>query len=171
MVVQEQPAELLRQGFSIVTNLPASTHGGDRVLALYRRRDKVEAAFARNQVLPSLRVLASEVMHTIRTHMERISGHGWSPRRLRERLLKAAARLHRSGPRLDVILERRVAALWQVLFNRLQRWPPVPAKPAPLARQQASALAGERTSPDPCVRTRANPRSRRHNRAVDRISK
>ena len=152
MVVQEHPAELFRQGFFIVTNLPASTHSGDRVLALYRRRGKAEAhmgelksligeslpctttkrtgadaAFARNQVLLSLRVLAYQLMHTLRCPMERITGHGWSLRRLRERVLKAAARLQRSGRRLVVILERRAAAHWQALFNRLQRWPPTPA--------------------------------------------
>ena len=152
MVVQDHPAELFRDGFFLVTNLPTSTHAGDRVLSLYRRRGKAEAhmgelkslvgeslpctttkrtgaeaAFARNQVLLSLRVLAYQVMHTLRAHMERITGDGWSLRRLRERVLKAAARLQRSGRRLVVILERRAAGSWHALIRRLHRWPPAPA--------------------------------------------
>ena len=154
MVIQEHPAELFRNGFFIVTNLPTSRCSSDGVLALYRRRGKAEAhmgelksligeslpctttkrgateteaAFARNQVLLSLRVFAYELMHTLRAHMEQLTGYGWSLRRLRERVLKAAARLQRSGRRLVVILECRAADDWQALWQRLHESPPVPA--------------------------------------------
>ncbi len=153
MVIQEHPAELFRNGFFIVTNLPTSRYTGGDVLALYRRRGKAEAhmgelksligeslpctttkrceaetkaAFARNQVLLSLRVLAYQLMHTLRVPMEQHTGHGWSLRRLRERVLKAAARLQHSGRQLVVILERRAANDWQALWQRLHHSPPAP---------------------------------------------
>jgi len=152
MVIQEQPAELFRHGFFLVTNLSARTYSGDDVLAHYRRRGKAaahmgelksligeslpcmttkrsetKAAFARNQVLLSLRVFAYELMHTLRAPMETLTGQGWSLRRLRERVLKAATRLQRSGRQLVVILERRAADDWQALWQRLQESPPLPA--------------------------------------------
>ncbi|QGM22386.1 transposase [Spiribacter sp. 2438] len=147
MVIQEHPAELFRRCFYIVTNLPASTHSGEQVLALYRRRGKAEGhmgefkdtigtslpctsrgraseaeVFARAQALLSLRLLAYELLHVLRAQMEAATGRGWSLRRLRERVLKAAARVQRHARRLHVILERRAATLWRKLLGRRHRW-------------------------------------------------
>ena len=147
MVIQEHPAELFRRCFYIVTNLSASTHSGEQVLALYRRRGKAEGhmgefkdtigtslpctsrgraseaeVFARAQALLSLRLLAYELLHVLRAQMEAATGRGWSLRRLRERVLKAAARVQRHARRLHVILERRAATLWRKLLGRRHRW-------------------------------------------------
>ena len=147
MVIQEHPAELFRRCFYIVTNLPAATHSGAQVLALYRRRGKAEGhmgelkdtigtslpctsrgrasdaeVFARAQALLSLRLLAYELLHVLRAQMEAATGRGWSLRRLRERVLKAAARVQRHARRLHVILERRGARLWRQLLRRRHRW-------------------------------------------------
>ena len=146
MVIQEHPAELFRQCFFLVTNLPADRFSGEQVLALYRRRGKAEGhmgelkdvigdslpctsrgvaseqtVLARSQALLSLRLLAYQLMHTVRVEMERATKQGWSLRRLRERVLKAGARLQRHARRLIVVVERRAAGLWQRLLARLTR--------------------------------------------------
>ncbi|WP_254432262.1 IS1380 family transposase [Aquisalimonas sp. 2447] len=147
MVIQEHPAELFRRCFYIVTNLPAPTHSGEQVLALYRRRGKAEGhmgefkdtigtslpctsrgraseaeVFARAQALLSLRLLGYELLHVLRAQMEAATGQGWSLRRLREPVLKAAAHVQRHARRLHVILERRAARLWRQLLGRRHRW-------------------------------------------------
>ena len=54
--------------------------------------------------------------------LEAAARRGWSLRRLRERVLKAAARVQRHARRLHVILERRAATLWRKLLGRRHRW-------------------------------------------------
>jgi len=147
MVIQEHPAELFRRVFFIVTNLPAERYTGEQILALYRRRGKAEGhmgelkdvigtslpctsrgrasaatVLARSQALLSLRLLAYELLHTLRAQLAAATGDGWSLRRLRERVLKAAARLQRHARRLHVILERRAARLWRLLLRQQARW-------------------------------------------------
>ena len=50
-------------------------------------------AFARNELRLLIACLAYQVMHIARRAMEQAAGTGWSPRRLRERVLRAGARL------------------------------------------------------------------------------
>ena len=51
--------------------------------------------------------------------VEAVTWQGWSLRRLRERVLKAAARLLTLARHITVVIEPRAADLWQ---RRLRRW-------------------------------------------------
>ena len=144
IVVQEHPRELFRRCFFLVTNLP---YPPTKILALYRRRGKAEGhmgelkdcfgaslpttsrgkaadheVFQRAQTWLSLRLLSYQLLHVLRTLLERSTGEGWSLRRVRERLLKSAARLQRSGRRLTVVLARSAAHWWQKLVPSLQQF-------------------------------------------------
>jgi len=148
IVVQERPDELFRRCFYLVTNLTAPP---TQLLALYRRRGKAEGhmgelkdgfgaslpstsrgraseavVLARSRAWLALRLLAYELLHWLRAPLERATGEGWSLRRVRERLLKTAARVQRSGRRLIVVLTRAAAQYWRVIFPRLQRPRPAP---------------------------------------------
>jgi len=151
IVVQEHPTELFRNAFFLVTSLPRDAYSGEQVLALYRRRGKAEAhmgefkdvigsslpctsrgaasdstVVARSQALLSLRLLAYQLLHVLRTEMEAVTGQGWSLRRLRERVLKAGARLLTHARRITVVIERRAADLWRRLLRRWKHRTPLP---------------------------------------------
>ena len=151
IVVQEHPTELFRDAFFLVTSLPRETYSGEQVLALYRRRGKAEAhmgefkdvidsslpctsrgaasnatVLARSQALLSLRLLAYQLLHVLRTEMQAVTAQGWSLRRLRERVLKAGARLLTHARRITVVIESRAADLWRRLLRRWQHRPPLP---------------------------------------------
>ena len=81
---------------------------------------------ARSQALLSLRLLAYELMHILRARLETLTGEGWSLRRLRERVLKVAARVQRTGRRLHFVIARPALPLWRKLMPSLARmaWPP-----------------------------------------------
>jgi hypothetical protein len=151
IVVQEHPTELFRNAFFLVTSLSREDYSGAQVLALYRRRGKAEAHMgefkdvigsslpctsrgvaseatflARSQALLSLRLLAYQLLHVLRTEMEAVTWQGWSLRRLRERVLKAGARLLTHARRITVVIERRAAAHWCRLFLRWKHRAPLP---------------------------------------------
>jgi hypothetical protein len=151
IVVQEHPTELFRNAFFLVTSLSREDYSGAQVLALYRRRGKAEAhmgefkdvigsslpctsrgvaseatVLARSQALLSLRLLAYQLLHVLRTEMEAVTWQGWSLRRLRERVLKAGARLLTHARRITVVIERRAAAHWRRLFLRWKHRAPLP---------------------------------------------
>src|SRR2546422_9283215 len=65
---------------------PKSHYRGELV-----ERGRTGAAFAENEVLLLLNVLAYNVVHAARVLMETASGAGWSLRRVRERVLRVAA--------------------------------------------------------------------------------
>ena len=148
MVVQEEPGHYFRRCFFLVTNLDWPP---TRVLAHYRKRGKAEGHMgefkdvigtslpptsrgvadddtvrARSQALLSLRLLAFELMHILRARLETLTGEGWSLRRLRERVLKVAARVQRTGRRLHFVIARPALPLWRKLMPSLARmaWPP-----------------------------------------------
>ena len=52
--------------------------------------------------------------------MEAASEEGWSLRRLRERVLRVAARVLVHGRRATLIIGESAAMLWQVLWTRLR---------------------------------------------------
>jgi hypothetical protein len=151
IVVQEHPTELFHHAFFLVTSLAQEDYSGAQVLALYRRRGKAEAhmgefkdvigtslpctsrgvaseatVVARSQALLSLRLLAYQLLHVLRTEMEAVTWQGWSLRRLRERVLKAGARLLTHARRVTVVIERRAAAHWRRLFLRWKHRAPLP---------------------------------------------
>jgi len=151
IVVQEHPTELFHHAFFLVTSLAQEDYSDAQVLALYRRRGKAEAhmgefkdvigtslpctsrgvaseatVVARSQALLSLRLLAYQLLHVLRTEMEAVTWQGWSLRRLRERVLKAGARLLTHARRVTVVIERRAAAHWRRLFLRWKHRAPLP---------------------------------------------
>ncbi len=78
-------------------------------------------AFAQNEVLLLLNVLAYDVVHVARVLLERASGEGWSLRRVRERVLRVAARVLVHGRRALLVLGDASARLWSALWSRLVR--------------------------------------------------
>lgn len=76
-------------------------------------------AFACNEVRLLIACLAYEVMHIARRTMAKATGTGWSLRRLRERVLRAGARLVISGRRMTLALSSAAAPFWSVLWPRL----------------------------------------------------
>lgn len=66
-------------------------------------------------------LLAYEAMHIARRTMETVTKTGWSLRRLRERVLRAGARLILSGRRMTLALSPAAAPFWAVL------WPAIAA--------------------------------------------
>ena len=63
--------------------------------------------------------LACEVMHIARRAMAQATGTGWSLRRLRERVLRAGARLVISARRMTLAISSAAAPSWAVLWPRL----------------------------------------------------
>lgn len=78
-------------------------------------------AFACNEVRLLIACLAYEVMHIARRAMARATATGWSLRRLRERVLRAGARLTVSARRMTLALSAAAAPFWAVI------WPQVTA--------------------------------------------
>lgn len=76
-------------------------------------------AFGCNEVRLLISCLAYQVMHIARRAMGRATGTGWSLRRLRERVLRAGARLVISGRRMVLALSSAAAPFWAVLWPRL----------------------------------------------------
>lgn len=76
-------------------------------------------AFACNEVRLLISCLAYEIMHIARRAMAQATGTGWSLRRLRERVLRAGARLVVSGRRMTLALSPATAPFWSALWPRL----------------------------------------------------
>ena len=76
-------------------------------------------AFACNEVRLLIACLAYQVMHIARRAMTAATGTGWSLRRLRERVLRAGARLTVSGRRMTLALSAAAAPFWSALWPRL----------------------------------------------------
>lgn len=76
-------------------------------------------AFACNEVRLLIACLAYQVMHIARRAMAKATSTGWSLRRLRERVLRAGARLTISGRRMTLALSAAAAPFWSVLWPRL----------------------------------------------------
>jgi hypothetical protein len=76
-------------------------------------------AFGCNEVRLLIACLAYQVMHIARRAMAKATGTGWSLRRLRERVLRAGARLVISGRRMVLALSSAAAPFWAALWPRL----------------------------------------------------
>ena len=79
-------------------------------------------AFAQNEVILLLNALAYNVAHAARVLMEVASGEGWSLLRLRERVLRVAARILVHGRRATLVIGRAPAKLWHALWSQLITW-------------------------------------------------
>ncbi len=77
-------------------------------------------AFAHNEIILRLNILAYEVAHAGRCLMEAATRKGWSLRRFRERVLRAAARVIVSGRRVTMIIGEAFANFWQQLWPQLE---------------------------------------------------
>jgi len=95
---------------------PKSHYRGELV-----ERGRGGDTFAQNEVLLLLNVLAYDIVHVARVLLETASGEGWSLRRVRERVLRVAARVLVHGRRALLILGDAAARLWSVLWSRLVR--------------------------------------------------
>jgi len=76
-------------------------------------------AFAQNEVRLLLNVLAYQLVHTTRVLVETATQAGWSLRRVRERVLRVAARVLVHGRRATLVLGETAARLWRVLWPRM----------------------------------------------------
>ena len=78
-------------------------------------------AFAHNEVVLLLNILAYEVVHAGRCLIEAATGQGWSLRRFRDHVLRAAARVVISGRRVTLVIGQACARLWHRLWPQLER--------------------------------------------------
>lgn len=86
------------------------------------RRTAAGDAFAQNEVILLLNALAYNLAHAARVLMETASGEGWSLMRLRERVLRVAARVLVHGRRATLVIGKAPAKLWLALWSRLAAW-------------------------------------------------
>jgi hypothetical protein len=94
---------------------PKGHYQGHEPLRRYASGD----AFAQNEVLLLLNVLAYNVAHAARVLVEAATHEGWSLRRFRERVLRVAGRVLVHGRRAILVIAREAAALWSILWARL----------------------------------------------------
>jgi hypothetical protein len=78
-------------------------------------------AFARNEALLLLHMLAYEVLHTGRCAMEAATKTSWSLRRFRERVLRAGGRVLVHARRATLVIAETAARHWAMLWARLDR--------------------------------------------------
>lgn len=78
-------------------------------------------AFARNEALLLLNLLAYQVLHTGRRLMQAATGTGWSLRRFRERVLRAGGRIVLHARRATLVVAETAARYWHLLWRRLDR--------------------------------------------------
>ena len=83
-----------------------------------RKREKGVDAFACNQVRLLLAGFGYQIMHVQRAVLERVTGTGWSLRRLAERVLRTPARFTVSGRRIT-ITTGGASAHWRMLARGL----------------------------------------------------
>lgn len=82
--------------------------------------------FAQNHALLVLDALAYNLLHVGRTLMQKATGQGWSLRRFRERVLRAATRVLIHANRAVIVVAREAARAWESLWRKLARLRPVP---------------------------------------------
>lgn len=83
-------------------------------------------SFAINEARLLLNAIAYATMHLARRLLSNATHQGWSLRRVRERVLRVAARVVVHARRATVIVDSAAAHLWQMLWARLARWRPAP---------------------------------------------
>ncbi len=69
-----------------------------------------------------LNALAYNVAHAARVLTEAATGEGWSLMRLRERVLRVAARILVHGRRATLVIGKAPATLWHALWSQLITW-------------------------------------------------
>ena len=95
---------------------PKSTYRGQRITTCAPSCD----SFAHNETILLLNALAFNVAHTARVLLESATNEGWSLRRMRERVLRVAARVLVHGRRAVLVIGEASASLWRALWSRLR---------------------------------------------------
>lgn len=85
------------------------------------RRYSFADSFALNEVRLLLNALAYNLAHVARVLIEEATGEGWSLRRVRERVLRVAARVLLHGRRAVLVIGKQPAALWGQVWQALHR--------------------------------------------------
>jgi hypothetical protein len=90
----------------------------------YRGREPRERypsgdAFSQNEVRLLLAGLAYNLIHAARVLLEQATRRGWSLMRLRERVLRVAARVVVHGRRVTLVVSRWAAWWWRALWGKL----------------------------------------------------
>jgi hypothetical protein len=76
-------------------------------------------SFAQNETILLLNVLAYGLVHAARLMLEVATHEGWSLKRVRERVLRVAARVLVHGRRAVLVLAQSSAHLWNALWGEL----------------------------------------------------
>lgn len=84
--------------------------------------------FANNEARFLLNALAFNLLHCTRRLVEKATSRGWSLQRVRERVLRIAARVSVHARRVVLVIHQDHARLWQALCAKLERFA-VPASP------------------------------------------
>lgn len=133
----DRDGELFESLFFLCTNASRPEATSARLLARYRERGRAEnhigefvnehipnlssPSFAANEAALRLAGLAYDIAHYIRRRIEKHTGEGLSLKRLRERILKAPARLVRHARRLVFRVAQPFVDAWQDLAVLLER--------------------------------------------------
>jgi len=96
---------------------PRETYAGQPIKTAYYSVD----SFAVNEVRLLLNAWAYTAMHICRSALEHAIGQGLSLQRLRDRVLKVAARVLVSGRRATFVIAQTSADLWRSLWTELAR--------------------------------------------------
>ena len=83
-----------------------------------RKRYPSGDAFGQNEVLLLFCALAYNVLHAARVLLEEATSKGWSLKRLRELVLRVAARVLVHGRRVTVVVSRAAAWWWRALWGK-----------------------------------------------------
>jgi hypothetical protein len=86
-----------------------------------KKRTATIDAFAANEVRLLLNAIAYNLVHVLRTLIGDATGEGWSLRRVRERLLRIAARILVHARRAVVVISTESTVRWRMLWRQLRR--------------------------------------------------
>ena len=97
----------------------------DAARRLWTKEAEAEA-FARNEALLLLNLLAYGLLHIGRRCMETATRTGWSLNRYRERVLKIGARITIHARRAILIFAQGAQRFWSLIWPAINRmaWPP-----------------------------------------------
>jgi len=102
---------------------PKNHYRGEKPKKRYSSCD----AFAHNEAILLLNALSYNIVHAVRVLLEQATGRGWSLMKVRERVLKAAARILLHSRYAIMVIAPGVAKLWQSLWKKLSRLKLAPA--------------------------------------------
>lgn len=127
-LLQEYRERGTAEGFmgELMSVLQPALSSSPRTKSHYRRRTLEERApsedsFERNEVILLMNMLAYNLMHATRTLLEAATRQGWSLKRVRERVLRVAARILVHARRAIVVVGSAHAKLWTKLWGQLSR--------------------------------------------------